>query len=121
MKRGGPLKRKTRLRRKAWMRRSNHERRAALKAEQFGPCAVMARTLPCCVRTCDEPPPSEAAHVRSRGAGGRDRANVAPLCRDHHREQHTIGIVSFEAEHDLDLEAVARAVAQLVDDEEKRP
>lgn len=118
MKRGGPLKRKTRLRRKTWMRRSNPERRAALKAEQFGPCAAMARTLPCCVLTCDALPPSEAAHVRSRGAGGRDRANVAPLCREHHREQHDVGIVSFEAAHDLDLEAVARGVAQLVDDKE---
>ena len=33
---------------------------------------------------------SDVAHVRSRGAGGGDQDwNVIPLCRFHHRLQHT--------------------------------
>jgi hypothetical protein len=30
-----------------------------------------------------------------------------PLCRDHHREQHAIGIQTFEATYGLDLAAIA--------------
>lgn len=29
----------------------------------------------------------EAAHVRTRGAGGADRGNLVPLCPSHHDEQ----------------------------------
>lgn len=40
--------------------------------------------------------PTDPAHIQSRGAGGDDsEANVIPLCRAHHREQHRIGIKSF--------------------------
>lgn len=40
--------------------------------------------------------PCDPAHHVSRGAGGDDtEANVAPLCRAHHREQHDIGIETF--------------------------
>lgn len=35
-------------------------------------------------------------HVRTRGAGGRDEANLVPLCRTHHTELHTIGRLTFE-------------------------
>jgi hypothetical protein len=53
---------------------------------------------------------SDAAHVRSRGAGGNDEANLVPLCRDHHQEQHRIGIRSFETRYGLDLKAEAHAL-----------
>jgi hypothetical protein len=43
------------------------------------------------------------AHVRSRGAGGQDAGNGVCLCRTHHREQHRIGIESFQAKYGLDL------------------
>jgi hypothetical protein len=48
----------------------------------------------------------EAAHVVSRAAGGDSRALI-PLCTDHHTEQHTRGISTFEATYVLDLEALA--------------
>ena len=44
----------------------------------------------------------EAAHVRSRGAGGGDD-QVVPLCGTHHREAHRIGHKSFEKRHGIDL------------------
>lgn len=49
----------------------------------------------------------EAAHVISRGAGGQDAGNLLPLCTTHHREQHAIGIRSFEAKHAVSLRATA--------------
>lgn len=115
MKRGGPLRRRTPLRSKArTLRRGkrlapvNEERLARLRAEQFGPQADLARTLPCCA--CGAPPPSDPAHVRSRGAGGKD-ADVVPLCRKHHDEQHQHGIQTFQERHGVDLADVARQLA----------
>lgn len=41
---------------------------------------------------------SDAAHVRSRGAGGGDEpGNLLPLCRNHHIEQHAHGWKRFLA------------------------
>jgi 5-methylcytosine-specific restriction endonuclease McrA len=38
----------------------------------------------------------DVAHVRTRGAGGPDEEfNLMPLCREHHTEQHKIGIITF--------------------------
>ncbi len=36
--------------------------------------------------------PSDACHIRSRGAGGGDEKwNLVPLCREHHQMQHKAG------------------------------
>ena len=51
--------------------------------------------------------PIEAAHVRSRGAGGGDE-QLVPLCSKHHREAHRIGHKSFEKRHRLDLATIAK-------------
>lgn len=85
------------------------------------------RTLPCCVwhvRTGDRVPivigdsiPEtwvariEAAHVKSRGAGGWDVGNTVPLDMLLHTEQHRIGIKSFEAKYGVDLSAIAQQLA----------
>ena len=53
---------------------------------------------------------TECAHVKSRGAGGADRGNCVPLCRRHHREQHTLGIQTFQYLYHIDLAAVAAAL-----------
>jgi len=42
-------------------------------------------------------------HVRSRGAGGADGANVVILCRSGHDEQHRIGTRSFERKYQVTL------------------
>lgn len=62
----------------------------------------------------------EAAHVRSRGAGGADVGNTVPLCRICHREQHRIGIKSFEAKYGVDLKALALELANRYDREVSR-
>ena len=51
--------------------------------------------------------PVEAAHVRSRGAGGDDVGNIVPLCAAHHREQHTRGIKTFQTKYRIDLTHLA--------------
>jgi len=41
-------------------------------------------------------PVIDKCHVRTRGAGGSDESwNIMYLCREHHTEQHKIGIVTF--------------------------
>lgn len=83
---------------------ASRRRRLAL-AEDFGALAAFARTLPCIVDGCAQE--TEAAHVKSRGAGGHawiesagvQVGNIAPLCREHHAEQHRIGIVTFDRRH----------------------
>lgn len=89
---------RTPLKRKAWMRRSskrmkrsrikprNHARATKLEREAFGAPARVARCMDCCVWTCPKRAPSQAAHFRSRGAGGKSH-QLAPLCHGHHREQ----------------------------------
>lgn len=109
MKRGGPLKRKTRLRRKTGVRQRNPERLAKRRAIEFGPQAERCRYLRCCA--CGSKGQSDPAHLRSRGAGGRDRGNVVPLCRPCHDAQHTEGIRTFQRRRGLDLVAVAWAIA----------
>jgi hypothetical protein len=112
-----PLRRETRLVRHAPIRRANEDRLAARRAEQFGPCARMARRMGCCVPGCEAAPPRDridAAHVRSRGAGGRDAGNVIPLCRRHHAEQHRRGVLTWQYERRVDMRAEAERVARLV-------
>lgn len=104
MKRGGPLKRRKPLRKR------NPERRARLYAEQYGPQAELARTLPCCV--CGKPGPSDPDHVRTKGAGGKDRGNIVPLCRRHHDEKGCKGIGWIQQTYGVDLWVVARELAR---------
>jgi hypothetical protein len=55
--------------------------------------------------------PIECAHVRNETDGGigikpSDRWTIS-LCAFHHREQHEIGEVAFEARYSLDMAALA--------------
>jgi hypothetical protein len=70
----------------------------------FGEKAKFVRTLPCLV--CGATP-SQACHAKSRGAGGTSE-HLVPMCPPHHREQHDVGIRTFEAAHGVDLMALAQ-------------
>lgn len=54
----------------------------------------------CCARASRST--IEAAHVRTRGAGGADRGNLVPLCPMHHDEQEG-DTEGFEAKYGLRL------------------
>lgn len=103
MKRSAPLRRKKRI------NPYNAVRRARRRLEAFGPQAAYCRTQPCCV--CLAPPPSDPAHVRSRGAGGKD-SDCVSLCRFCHTQQHQLGIKTFQERCQVDLAAVARRIAK---------
>ncbi len=75
--------------------------RAWLKHRRF------VRSHACCVTGCAQDP-IDFAHTTSRGAGGGDETGVS-LCREHHAEQHTIGIDTFQQKYGLDLLALAAA------------
>ena len=98
MKRGGPLKR-------TQLRKQNRKRLQRRFTEQFDSPAFISfvSALPCVV--CGEGP-CDAAHVRSRGAGGK-ACDIAPLCRDCHRLQHDLGIVTFGNLYGLSLRDAA--------------
>lgn len=97
------------------LRRSNPRRRRKAHARDFGKRAPVIRSMQCLAAAdgrCSGR--IEAAHARSRGAGG-DRRSLIPLCTGHHREQHDHGVKTFEARHDLDLLAEADRLAADLD------
>lgn len=56
----------------------------------------------------------QLAHVHSRGSGG-GAGDIVPLCPAHHAEQHTLGIASFQARYEIDLEFIASQLEELLD------
>ena len=114
MKRGGFLKRSKELsrggfekmKRKAGVKRVNRDRMARRYTQAFGPHAEYIRTLPCAVASEECEGRTEAAHVRSRGAGGTAK-DLVGLCHFHHRQQHDMGVTTFQRTHSIDLVRLA--------------
>jgi hypothetical protein len=104
-----PLTRRTPLRARTELRKANPKRKRVRFARAYRSEAYLAhiQRMPCAI--CDALP-SEAAHVRSRGAGG-TWEDLVPLCRDHHREQHQVGIQTFQRVHGIDLVELADAIS----------
>lgn len=46
---------------------------------------------------------TECSHIKSRGAGGGDPANIVPQCGTHHKELHRIGRKTFERRYGVAL------------------
>jgi len=116
VKRGGPIARKTPLRKR------NNARRSRLHREQYGEdygewireqeCAAAGEVNlfdwpgktdrgSCCYG------PIEAHHVRTRGAGGKAERNLVPLCLLHHADLHRHGRATFEKLTGTHLKALA--------------
>lgn len=76
------------------------------------------RSHACCVPDCIQGP-IDFAHVKSRGAGGGDETGVS-LCREHHTEQHAIGIDTFQHRHGIDLLAIAEVFVKASPDRAMR-
>lgn len=51
-----------------------------------------------------------AHHVRSRGAGGGDEANVVPLCFYHHRRVHDMGRLTFQKHYVTNFKLMAHEI-----------
>ena len=91
----------------------NRKRRAARFAKAYGSGgrhAAWVRAQGCVVPDCFGRP-VEAAHTRSRGAGGTSR-HLVGLCgfgspENHHAEQHSIGVATFQGRRHVNLAAMA--------------
>lgn len=103
------------------LRAGKGKRRQQLRAEDFGERAEAVRGLTCLAHTgwlsvgqqrCSGD--IEAAHAKSRGAGG-NRRHLVPLCQRHHREQHDRGVLTFQTTYRLDLRAEADRIATELD------
>ena len=65
------------------------------------------RTQPCAIcPSGQQSTPTECAHVHTKRNAGDDH-NLLPVCKQHHAEQHRIGIQSFATQYGVDLEALA--------------
>lgn len=107
------LSRKTPLRRLAPLRPRNVKRQRERFACCFGQRGALVRAMPCLVGVACRGA-VQAAHARSRGAGG-TRRDLVPLCARHHREQHDVGLATFMARHRVDLIAAAARIAADLD------
>ena len=95
------MKFKTTAARRAERKKKRHEK-------QYGERAVAIKAMRCCVPGCAHWP-SDAAHVKSRAAGGTKR-DLVPLCHEHHMEQHSTGIKTFQEKHGIDLALIAAEI-----------
>lgn len=106
----GRMTRKKYMKRKAWIRARNDERREHLAQAQYDggkDHANYVRGQGCVVANGDCYGDVQAAHVRSRGAGGTAKDMVG-MCWFHHQvEQHGDGIKTFQKKYGIDLEAEA--------------
>lgn len=98
---------RTALQRRTRLRPFNRERRARLHLEDFGPPGYREWIVshPCVVPGCARTD-IQACHAKSRGAGGKAE-HLVPMCSDHHRESHQVGIRTFEAKRGLLLVEIA--------------
>ena len=109
LKRGGELKRKTRV------NPVNRERKAANRIKHYtggidyDTWIRRKRCVRCVALGRRQPTRTVAAHVKSKGAGG-TWEDLIPLCFSCHLHQHACGIETFEAEIGIDLVAMAAAL-----------
>ena len=83
-----PLRRTTRL--KAGTKRLKVRRRSKRFAARRDPVyAKWVRSGLCLIGEQCFGAGVDACHVKTRGAGGDDRGNLVPLCRQHHRDRRS--------------------------------
>lgn len=106
---GAPPERKQRV------KPVNRERRSLYSEKHYGTEDFRAwfYGLSCVVPGC-EAASVEMAHVKSRGAGGTWQ-DVVPKCHAHHREQHDIGILTWQQKHGLCLTTMAAEIQRAWD------
>ena len=62
---------------------------------------AFVRSRRCCVTRCTAAD-TDPHHLKSRGSGGSDHTAVS-MCRQHHTEVHTLGLITFEKRHEMSL------------------
>ena len=73
--------------------------------------------LPCAVSTTHGCSGDVVAHhVKTKGAGGKDRGDTIPLCYLHHQEWHNRGRISFQMKYGIDAPKEAGLLAERFSD-----
>lgn len=78
--------------------------------------AAWIRTLPCALKGHPEHYCAgnvQACHLKSRGAGGDDFANLFPACLAGHKEQHDVGIRYFAQAYFESMLSLKRLVTEV--------
>jgi hypothetical protein len=76
--------------------------------EAYGPLARLLRGCRCVRPVCNNP--GEIHHVRPRGAGGKEKKNIVPLCHECHMELHNLGRATWEERYGIDLGTIATII-----------
>lgn len=120
---GKPLVRSSRPKRGKPMAKVNRKRKAKRYERDYaGPYADWIRSQGCLA--CEAHPkmtqmlPTQAHHVRTRGAGG-SAQDLVPLCWDCHHDVHSMGRRTFERHYGIDLKAAARRLWATYHNEEE--
>lgn len=93
------------------LKKRNVRRAKEAFTEAFGEKGSWVRGFSCAIGVYGRNPGEcdgliEAAHVRSRGAGGAAK-DIIPLCTRHHREQHDAGIRTTESKYAISFTMAA--------------
>jgi len=110
LRRGAPLKRGTPI------NQVNVERLARRRAVQFSHQSDRCHELPCCACGIEDGH-IQAAHIKSRASGGKDRANIVPLCFACHGAQGQEGIDTFQRRREIDLQRIADEICDQLERE----
>lgn len=110
-----PLPPRRRPIRKTRVKKVNHARKAKALLRAYGPPErrEFVRALSCRVVLCVLGP-IEQVHAAGGGVGRKaDASLILPLCRDHHRLLHTMGVKSFERVFNINLREQASITERL--------
>ena len=92
--------------------KKNSPRLEERRAEEFGPQAQACRDIGICC-CCGTEGPTDPHHLKTRGAGGKDRDTI-PLARACHRRLHATGPLRFWQEAAIDPEDVRMGMEEWV-------
>ena len=102
--------------RKVKVKARNHRRstREFVRCYESRERQAWVRSFPCSVPGCVVSPCDNAHSAGDGGMGRKASARyVLPLCRAHHREQHRVGVASFEAKYGFRLADEAARIQHL--------
>lgn len=52
-------------------------------------------------------------HIRSRGAGGKEKGNLVPMCYNHHAIVHSMGKLTFQYNYQVNLKLLAQELHEV--------
>lgn len=115
MQRGKPLQRSPMKARSTRSAKSKGHLFAKGRCPEYLAYLRTRRCVVCSRKGWQQMTRTQAAHVRSRGAGGVDLGNAISLCGEHHHQQGFLGRVTFQELYGISMadEAARQTLAFL--------